>query len=246
MGAHLLRRYVGQTAAALLTAGTAAACAHSLPGPPRDPPAVSYARRYLAEQPTGLTGNVQHVTNGLWCAGDGAFSMPVVPFPAGPTEIVGTYYDGGVTSMLKMVDANDSVVEVERTAIRPDLPAEEVLPKVASKLEGTRRVIPSLRHAWITQRGVTQIEAVNSSPDYQGREDIMFLGVSQGWTNGSDACRVDRHFVGAGYYFQLIAVALRPKAAAATASAFDPCSVALELAAWAAENIRVGGTCPGK
>jgi hypothetical protein len=169
----------------------------------------------------------------------------VVPFPEGPTEIWGDYYDGGVTSTLDMLDANESVVEITRTQIRPDLPHGEVLPQVVAKLDSTREVAPGMQVEWIRQRGTTQVQMINPAVDYSGRDDIMFLAAGQGWSNQKDGCRVDRHFVGAGYYFQIIAVAHQPERPGAPKPERDSCEIALELAAWTAENIRVGAKCGG-
>jgi hypothetical protein len=242
LGTHLLSPAL-RCAPALLA--MASACAHTASGPPPAPRVVSATRSYLLEKPLGLTGLDKHVSNDLWCAGDQAFSLPIVPFPEGPTELYGEYIDGGVTSTLDMLDANDSVVEVARTKIRPDLSPEDVLPGVASKLEHGSRVIPSLRFEWIQQRGRTQIQAVNPMEDYGGRQDTVYLSLSRGTSyDPKGPCRVDRHFVGNGYYFQIIAVA-KPAKASASTPARDSCAFALELAAWAAENICLGAACCG-
>jgi len=100
--------------------------------------------------------------NGVWCAGDRAFSLPVVPFPDGPTEYYGEYYDVGITS-IDMLDRHESVVEIARTQIRPDLPEKDVLPRVADKLVGTRNLVPTMSTEWIRQNGRTEIQTVNPS-----------------------------------------------------------------------------------
>lgn len=147
MGANLLssRSRFG----AALAFATVSGCAHKLPAPPAAPRVVTATATYLLERPTGLTGNTQRVVDGVWCARDRAFSLPVVPFPDGPTEIYGQYYDGGVTSTLKMLDAHESVLEIARTKIRPDLPEQEVLPRVAAKLDGSRDPINDMSIEWI-------------------------------------------------------------------------------------------------
>lgn len=219
------------------------ACAHKLPAPPVAPRVVTLTRSYLLDKPLGVTGNTQRVVDGVWCAGDHAFSLPVVPFPDGPTELYGDYYDGGITGSIDMLDRHESVLEIARTKIRPELRPGDVLPHVASKQEGTRRLNPLMTVEWIEQRGTTQIQVINPAVDYSGRDDITFLTSGQGWSNQKDGCRVDRHFVGAGYYFQIIAVAHQPERPGGPKPERESCEIALELAAWTAENIRVGATC---
>jgi len=190
-----------------------------------------------------VKGNVERVVDGVWCAGDHAFSLPVVPFPDGPTEIYGHYYDDGVTSTVKMLDVHESVLEIARTRIRPDLSEQETLPHVAAKLEGSQDPITTRAIEWIRQAGRTQIQTINPQENYTGRQDIKYLALSHGWTNQKGTCRVDRHFVGNGYYFQIIAVAHQPERPGAPKLARESCAIALELAAWTADNIRVGAKC---
>jgi hypothetical protein len=206
---------------------------------------VKWSRKYLPEQPPELKGDARRVTEGLWCAGDEAFAIPIVPFPKGPTEIDDHYTDRGVTSILDLIDAKESVVEIARTKIRPDLREQDVLPNVASRLEGSSDPIHPMDVEWIQQNGRTQIQTVNPSEEYTGRGDIMYLTVSHGWSNMKGACRVDRHFVGAGYYFQIIVVFDQRGEPGAPKPEHDSCAIALELAAWTAENIRVGAKCGG-
>lgn len=194
-------------------------------------------------------GDVKPVTQGRWCAPDGAFAIPIVPFPEGPTEIHDGYGDGGVTCTLSMLDANESVVEIVRTGIRPDMPEKEVLPYVAAKLQGSNHLTPEIRIEWIKQDGHTQIEAVNPASSYGGRADRIWLALGQGTSSPSKGCRVDRHLVGGGYYFQIIAAVVQPEAPSDAGTVGvpeargDACAIASEMAAWAAAHLRVGDAC---
>jgi hypothetical protein len=116
---------------------------------------------------------------------------------------------------------------------------------VADKLLGTRMAVPTMTVEWIRQNGRTEIQTVNPNEGYDGRGDIMFLSLSHGYSNIPGNCRVDRHFVGAGYYFQIVAVVHQPQGQGAPKYEHDSCAFALELAAWASQNIRVGQGCGG-
>ncbi len=68
--------------------------------------------------------------------------------------------------------------------------------------------------------------------------NIVLLGIAQGVSfEFYKSCRVDRHFVGAGYWFQVIAVAYRPLPKETA------CPIATELAAWTVEHMKVGAGC---
>lgn len=203
-----------------------------------EPRHVDLLSGYLRRTPADVTGDLGHVKDATWCAPDGAFVMPAVPFPDGPTRIHDAYGDGGVTCTLAMFDAHDSVVQIVRTRIRDDLPAERVLSdKVVPSLERARQSMPAVRWQWIEHGGRTQIQSVNLAPDYQGRASAIYLSMGQGVGQPNDSCRVDRHFVAAGYYFQIIAVAFH-------AAPLEPCEVAEELAGWSAAHLRTGADCP--
>ncbi len=239
-------------AVAVLLALALDACAHRPPpGPPAAPRILHTAPGDLLPAPSAVIGEAKNVRAGRWCAVDHAFSLPVVPFPDGPTEIVDRY-EGGVTAKVYMYDRHDQIVEVVRTRIKPEMREEEVLPYTAAKLERTRQVIPEMSSEWVQQDGVTQVQTVNPSTPFDGREYTAFLSLSQEAAGRKIDCRVDRHFVGAGYYFHIIVVARQLDPALRKGDTptpghpvRDPCPFALELAAWTFDNLRIGDRCDG-
>ena len=54
---------------------------------------------------------------------------------------------------------------------------------------------------------------------------------------GDEGCVPRRHFVGAGYWFQVIAVAYRPLPKETA------CPLAIEMASWTVEHMKIGGGC---
>jgi hypothetical protein len=219
-------------------AGSVLGCVFACGPKPVEPRHVSPLSGFLSGGPAEVSGDLHHVKHATWCAPDGALSIPAVPFPDGPTLIQDAYGDGGVTCTLAMFDAHDSVVQIVRTRIREDLPAEHVLSdKVVPSLERAHHSMPEVRWEWIVQSGRRQIQSVNLAPDYHGRESAMLLSLGQGVAQRQDSCRVDRHFVAAGYYFQIIALAFH-------ATTLEPCRVAEELAGWSAAHLRAGEGCP--
>ncbi len=228
------------------------ACAHRPPpGPPAAPRKLQVAAGDLLAAPAAVTGVEKNVRAGRWCAPDHAFSLSIVPFPDGPTEIF-DHYGSGVTSTLDMYDRHEQIVEVARTRIKPEMREDEVLPYRALKLQGTRQTIPEMSMEWVQQNGVTQIQTVNPSETFEGRSDAVYLSLAQGASGGKIDCRVDRHFVGAGYYFHIIVVARQLDPALRKGDTptpghpvRDPCPFALELAAWTFDNLRIGDRCDG-
>lgn len=202
------------------------------------PRSVTPLSGYLRTGPAEVTGDLAHVKQATWCAPDGAFALELVPFPDGPTQLQDVYGDGGVTCTLNMYDAHERLVQVVRTKIRSDLPAESLLSdKIAPSLERTHQTLPEVRWEWIRQGGLTQIQSINVAPNYSGKESAIYLSMGQGVSQRQDSCRVDRHFVAAGYYFQIIALAYH-------AAASEPCKVAEELAGWTVAHLRPGVRCP--
>lgn len=160
------------------------------------------------------------------------------PFRDGPVEIQDLYIDFGITSTVDFYDAHGSLLEIVRTRIRPDLPQQDVLGRVEQNLRSDEHGGQMLRTEWVTQNQRRQRQQTNPSPGYRGRESTAFLLYGQQTATGtSESCRVDRHFVASGYYFQLIAVAFRMEPASPN------CSMASELVSWAVEHIRIGQGC---
>lgn len=191
-------------------------------------------QKHLADAPAELAGDLSHVTAGIWRAPDGAFAVRAVPFLEGPTEFVDTYGKGGVTNHFFMLDRKESVVAIVRTKIRPDLQQADVLQRVEPDLRRNISEIPGGELRWIDQAGRRQIETVNPSVNYKGREGLIWLVLGEGSTYGvTGTCRVDRRFVEGGYYFQIIAVSHR------TEPTSIACDTAREMAAWTASEIRL-------
>lgn len=220
---------------ALATLGVLLACACTRQTLPTRQ--VLYTPRHLGRAASGVTGDVQNVDHGLWRAPDGVFALPVAPFPRGPTEIVDAYGSGGVTSMVSMLDASESVVQVVRTRIRADLPEQDVLARVEPRLRSMAEGLSMLTLEWVTQRGLRQLQTTNTEPSYDGRDDLMDESMSEGVAFGRrGTCRMDRRFVHSGYYFQVIAIAHDVGETA--------CEVASELVSWAVESIQIAPPVP--
>lgn len=231
-----------------LIMGAAAACAHPLPGPPPSPRAVAFTRHYLPEKPSAILGDQQNLRADLWCAPDHAFAIPVIPYFTGPTEIQDLYGAGGVSNSMRMFDAKQTVLEVLRERDQSQSGTAQVLARRWEKLNYTNYLTPQIRNEWIQQDGITQIQTVNPMSTYQERADAIYFAVSRGGT-ANGGCRVDRHLAGAGYRFQIIAAVIQPERSTDAGvigipeSQGDACAIALEMAAWAAQNIRIGHKC---
>jgi hypothetical protein len=234
MRANPIARYVSARCSSLASLALVAACAH----PPLSVTLTAWQQRYLRDAPVDVSGDLKRVSQSVWCSDDDAFSIPIVPFPDGPTVIRDPYEGWGVTNRLDMFDRHESVVEVLRTRIRSDESQENVLKWVAKDVFAVGQDEPELSTEWVSQKGLRQVQQVNRAANYHGREDASMLDTFQDIDIGNYTnCRVDRHFVAAQYYFHIIAVAYHPE------PPVEPCAFALELASWTAENIRVGKGC---
>ncbi|MEY4511625.1 MAG: hypothetical protein RLZZ450_3747 [Pseudomonadota bacterium] len=234
MRADRIGRYVSKHFWEIASLALVAACAR----PPVSVTPTAWQQRYLRDAPGGVTGELKRTSDGIWCSDDDAFSIPIAPFSDGPTSIRDAYEGWGVTCALDMFDRHESVVEVLRTRIRSDESQENVLKWVAEDVFSFGQDEPELSTQWVSQNGLRQVQQVNRAAMYDGREDVSMLGTFHGIASGDHTnCRVDRHFVGAQYYFHIIAVAYHPE------PPVDPCAFALELASWTAEKIRVGKGC---
>ncbi|HEY6876916.1 MAG TPA: hypothetical protein VI299_02810 [Polyangiales bacterium] len=225
-----------RTSVAFVLAVATASCMRA---PPRFAERLfTYEREYLAQAPSEIKGDLQHVTNGIWCSDDDAFSIPIVPYPEGAVTLRDDYEGWGITNTLDMCDVHESVLEIVRTRIRPDLTEQDAIARVERSAHAVDDGVNPISTAWVVQNGRRQLQQVNTLPLYTGRESARDIWRGQGFSYVRDpeACRVDRHFVAHGYYFQIAAVAYR-------VSPHDRCKVATEMAAWAAEHIRVGKGC---
>jgi hypothetical protein len=223
---------------AQLVAGSVLAVACTRPPPPVT--VIKAQPEYLSTRAKDVVGELSKVSDGVYCTDDDAFALPVIPFPNGPTEIRDRYKGYGITTSVEMYDANESVVLITRTKIRPDLPRDEVLGKVENSLAWVDQTIPDQTTQWVSQKGVTHLQHLNPSPGYSGKDAAFGLDLGQMHHTGygpSDSCRVDRHFVGGAYYFQLTVAVHRIEPNS------DVCKVALEVAAWTFENLQVGKGC---
>lgn len=211
-----------------------ACAAHLPPLPVTTLPAAE--RTYLAEAPTGIIGQLHHVRDGMWCSDDDAFAISVVPFLAGPTEVHDSYEGWGATSVLDMSDSRGSIVQILRT--REYRPADEVMRLVARDVQVVGAGEEELRTEWVIQNGLKQLQQVNASSGYQGPQNASLLDFGQHIARGTyETCRVDRHFTGAGYYFHIIAVALKPLPKETA------CPIAMEMASWTVAHLKAGEGC---
>lgn len=212
----------------------ASACRTALPLPAPVP--IQVAPRYLLGATAGVTGEQKHLVRGVWCADDDAFAIPVTPFAKGPTEIVDSYEGWGSTTYVAMLNREQSAVMVARTRIGSDFDQETVYQELVQGAFSPGASDDELSVSLVSQNGLEQIQQVNRFPLYEGRDFLATLLVFNGFAKGSryPSCRVDRHFVGAGYYFHVIAIAHEP------ANDVVPCDFAMELASWTVENLHIG------
>lgn len=203
------------------------------------PTLIENTRHYLLGAPVAVSGEQNHVRSGVWCSEDDAFALPIVPFANGPTEIRDTYVGWGITASVEMLDADQSVVMVSRTTIRPEFDPALVFRELADSALERDALTDEIAVSLVRQKGLTQVQEVNRFPLYRGKESVATLDILQGFAHGSrrESCRVDRHFVSAGYYFHVIAVAYQP------ARPVVPCDFAVELASWAIDNLQIGTAC---
>ncbi|HEY6876579.1 MAG TPA: hypothetical protein VI299_01120 [Polyangiales bacterium] len=213
-------------------------CAHApAPLPERT---IVYRREYLGDKPSAISGDLQHVKGGVWCSEDDAFSIPIIPYPDGPVSIGDEYHGWGVTALFDMFDAHESVLEIIRTRIPVDWTEQDMKGHVAQGVQGTAELGGDVMTTeLVSQAGRKQLQQLNRMPNYEGRRSAHTLWIMQGvaMVHSPEACRVDRHIVEHGYYFQISAVAFR------IAPPYDRCKVAEEMAAWAAQNIQIGKGC---
>jgi hypothetical protein len=225
--------------AAMMLGLSLGSCAHA-PAPPLPERTVLYQRQYLAERPLAVRGDLQHVTDSVWCSDDDAFSIPVMPYPDGPVSIVDTYQGWGVTALVDMFDARGSVLEIIRTRVPTGWTEQDMKSHVAEGVHGVAELGGEvITTELVSQAGRKQLQQINSMPHYDGPESAHTLWLMQGVSivRYPEACRVDRHIVEHGYYVQIAAVAFRVD------SPPERCKVAEEMATWAAEHIQVGAGC---
>jgi hypothetical protein len=213
-------------------------CAHApAPLPERT---ILHRQEYLTDEASEVSGDLQHVKDGVWCSDDDALSIPIIPYPDGPVSISDRYHGWGVTTLFDMFDAHESVLEIIRTSIPAGWTEADM---TAHILEGVHKAAALGGDVVTTEMvllaGRRQIQQITRLPDYAGRasaRDLWLLpGISSVHT--PEACRVDRHLVEHGYYIELVAVAYR------VSPPHDRCKVAEEMATWAAEHIEVGKGC---
>lgn len=142
-----------------------------------------------------------------------AYSCQPPRFPGKQLEILCQSLVGSSTSTTVLYDENFWLIAIICTKIRADYPQDDSLleTKIYPKLDMLEQMgKDKYKRFWETENGQKIIKELNTSPSYEKLKELEWGFEVNGFTK-SDWCRIDRHFVKNGFYFQVISFTLADK-----------------------------------